>query len=160
MGASFLHDSRMKRAIVVALGTGAAITSAAAIGIGATVSGVPKQAMGHHEYQAALRATQASRDHALALCDDGAEAGRDVCRAEAVGASLVRVAELEAMYRRDQHSARALQRARIEARYQVERAQCGAFSGAKRDRCVVRAHAAKGRALLEAAAPYEVKFTP
>lgn len=50
---------------------------------------------------------------------------------------------------------RSAQRARIEARYLVERAQCAALGGSKRDQCQINAHAARGRALLEAAAPYE-----
>jgi hypothetical protein len=52
-------------------------------------------------------------------------------------------------------SARIAQRARIEARYTAERAACDALGGVKRDRCLIAAHAARGRALLEAAAPYE-----
>jgi hypothetical protein len=71
---------------------------------------------------------------------------------------MVRTAELEARFRRTEHAERALQRARIDARYQVDRARCNGVNGVRRDRCLVQAHATKGRALLEAAAPYEVRF--
>lgn len=160
MDASFLWDSSMKRAIVVTLGVGAVITSAAAIGIGAAQQDTAPQSMTVHEYHSAQRAVELDRLHAGMRCDALAEGAREVCLAEANGASILRAAEIESAYRRDQSSARALQRAKIEARYQVDRAQCGALGGHKRDRCLVRAHATKGRAMLEAAAPYEVKYTP
>ena len=54
-------------------------------------------------------------------------------------------------------SARNAQRARIEARYTSERSACAALGGVKRDRCLIAAHATRGRALLEAAAPYETR---
>ena len=99
----------MKRAIFVALGTGAVITSAAAISIGASATeGVP-QAAPRGVYQVAMQ----------------------------------------------HQSARESQRARIESRYQSDRARCDSLSGFKRDKCLIQAHAAKGRAMLEAAAPYE-----
>jgi hypothetical protein len=103
----------MKRAIFVALGTGAVITSAAALGIGAASMGTESQTVARGEYQAAMQ----------------------------------------------QQSARERQRERIEARYQSDRARCDAVSGFKRDKCLIQAHATKGRALLEAAAPYEVART-
>ena len=54
-------------------------------------------------------------------------------------------------------AARTAQRAFIDARYQSDRAQCESLGGARRDRCLIDAHARKGRALLEAAAPYAVR---
>ena len=96
----------MNRAILIALGTGAVITSAAAF---TSAMGTEPQAVARGEYQVAMQ----------------------------------------------HQSARELQRARIEARYQSDRALCDALSGFKRDKCLIRAHAAKGRAMLEAAAPYE-----
>ena len=101
----------MKRAIFVALVTGLAITSAAALDIaGAREPGV----------------TFAGQDEA--------------------GAARTRA------------SARAEQRGRIEQRYRAERAECENLGGYRRDKCVVKAHQTRGRALLEAAAPYEVRF--
>ena len=158
MDASFFLDPRMKRAIVVALGVGAVISSAAAIGIGSASSPGARQSMTSHEYRSALRSLETSDAHER--CDALAEQARELCRVEAAADRMVRVAEVESSYRRDQNSARALQRARIEARYQVERAHCASLSGFRRDRCLVRAHAVKGRSMLEAAAPYEVKYTP
>jgi hypothetical protein len=98
----------MNRAIFVALGTGAIITSAAAFTAGG----------------------------------DGA------------GGS----AATQNQYRRAELEARAAQRARIEARYQVDRAKCDDLGGFKRDKCLVQVHATRGRAMLAAAQPYEVRF--
>jgi hypothetical protein len=53
--------------------------------------------------------------------------------------------------------AREAQRSGIEARYQSDRSACEALGGAPRDRCFIDAHARKGRALLEAAAPYAAR---
>ena len=159
MGAScFLSSVNMRRAILVALGTGAFISSAAALGIAAS-SGDP-QSLGFHEYQAALRGVEVGRDASLARCDPLNAFEREICRTQAGANELVRVAEVEASFRRTQQSERALQRARIEARYQVDRARCAAHSGFQRDKCLVHVHAAKGRAMLESAAPYEVRLTP
>ena len=99
----------MKRAHFVALATGLAITSAAALDI----AGANKPA------------------------------AAPVVATNAVDAHRVRDA------------ARAGQRDQIQARYAVEREQCGALRGYQREKCVVKAHANKGRALLAAAAPYE-----
>ena len=54
-------------------------------------------------------------------------------------------------------AAREAQRSGIEARYQSDRSACEALHGAPRDRCFIDAHARKGRALLEAAAPYATR---
>jgi hypothetical protein len=51
-------------------------------------------------------------------------------------------------------SARQAQRDAIDARYQADRARCDALGGLRRDNCLIEAHARKGRAMLEAAAPY------
>ena len=101
----------MKRAILVALGTGAIISSAAALGIGgASVPSVPASTT-RNEFLAAL----------------------------------------------DHSAAREAQRDRIEARYEVGRAKCQAIGGQRRDQCLIDNHAVRGRALLEAQAPYEVR---
>jgi len=52
-------------------------------------------------------------------------------------------------------AARTELRARVEARYEADRAKCSALRGAQNDACLIAAHAARGRALLEAARPYE-----
>ena len=54
-------------------------------------------------------------------------------------------------------AARDAQRAMIESRYQEDRARCDALAGPRKDSCLIEAHARKGRAMLEAAAPYEVR---
>lgn len=148
----------MRRAIFVALSTGALITSAAAIGIGA--AGTDQQSMSHAEYTAALRGIEAARARATARCEAFTASEREICLTQAAAHEMVQAAEMEANYRRGETTARALQRARVDARYQVERAGCGAQSGIKRDRCLIRAHATRGRAMLDAAAPYEVRYRP
>ena len=148
----------MKRAIVVALATGAVISSAAALGIGATAVTTETHVLTRTQFESALRAVDERREAAQLACDAHAGQDREVCRAEAVGIEMIRVAEIEARYRRSPQAQRAAQRARIDARYLVERARCGALNGVRRDRCLVQAHATKGRALLEAAAPYEVRL--
>ena len=147
----------MRRAMFVAMATGAFISSAAAITIGAGAT-APSQALSRQEYDAALQAIDAARATASARCEAAAAPQREQCRIEAAAAEMVRTAEVEQSYRRSQASSRALQRARIEARYQMDRTRCGTLAGARRDRCLIQVHAAKGRAMLDAAAPYEVRF--
>lgn len=59
---------------------------------------------------------------------------------------------------RAREAARTTQRDRIQARFVVEREQCASLSGYQREKCVVKAQANRGRALLDAAAPYEVRY--
>jgi hypothetical protein len=153
-----LTGGTMKRAICVALGTAAIVSSAAALSIGAATPG-DEWSIGDVEYVGALRALEAQRQALGARCEAlAAGQERELCRAEAAAYDMVRAADLEARFRRTELAQRAAQRARIDARYHVDRARCGAYSGFKRDRCLVQAHATKGRALLEAAGPYEVRF--
>ena len=56
---------------------------------------------------------------------------------------------------RARETAREEQRGKIQARYATERESCAQLRGYQREKCVVRAAANRGRALLEAAAPYE-----
>ena len=148
----------MRRAMLVALGTGAVISSAAALAISAAGGDGQSRSLGRAEYEAAMRAVDAARAGNLSRCEVLAGQERDYCRAEADAAQTIEVAEIEAAYRRTERSARALQKARIDARYQLDRARCAPLSGFQRDKCLIRAHAAKGRHLLDAAAPYEVRF--
>jgi hypothetical protein len=59
---------------------------------------------------------------------------------------------------RTRESAREEQRNRIHERYAAERESCAQLRGYQREKCIVKAHANKGRALLEVAAPYETRF--
>jgi hypothetical protein len=101
----------MKRAILIALGTGVVISSAAALEIAGAAAGA---------------APAADSDPVL------------IARA------------------RD--TAREQQRSTINARYEAQRQACAPLRGYAREKCLVKAHAARGRALLEAAAPYETRF--
>jgi hypothetical protein len=143
----------MTRAILVALGTGAIIASAAAIGIGAAVTS-PPHSMSRAEYEAAVLHAEWLRGLAASRCDDLDDAGAGICRVQADADHAIRVAQIEADYRRTEQAARAAQRARIDARYLVDRARCDALKGFRRDKCLIEAHATKGRALLEVSAPY------
>lgn len=149
----------MRRAVMIALGTVVVISSAAAIGvgIGATAAFSGPQGLTRAEYGNALAALEAQREQVLARCDEVLEAEREVCRIEAGADEMVEAAEIEASFRRTQDAARAAQRARIEARYLVERAKCAALGGTKRDRCLIGAHAVRGGTLMEVAAPYEAR---
>jgi hypothetical protein len=146
----------MKRSIYVALGTCSAVAAFAAMSLG-TAASPATQTIGQMEYRAAIAGIDAAREKLLARCDEGAAAMKEICRAEAAADELVRVADLESRYRQSHGSARGAQRARIEARYQVDRAKCATLGGLKRDQCFISAHAARGRAMLEAAAPYETR---
>lgn len=72
-----------------------------------------------------------------------------------VGTAPQPVARGEYRVAMQHQSAREAQRARIDARYQSDRARCDTLAGFRRDKCLIQAHANKGRTLLEAAAPYE-----
>jgi hypothetical protein len=96
-----------RRAILIALGTGVVISSAAALDIAGAKDTQPAAAQGDPVQIAKVRDT-----------------------------------------------AREQQRSRINARYETEREACGQLRGYQREKCLVKAHANKGRALLEAAAPY------
>lgn len=143
----------MQRVILVALGAVTFISGAAAISIGDTVT--REETLTRAQYDAALEEIAATRPLLQARCDDEAGNGKELCRARAEADEMLRAAEIEARFRRDQASARGAQFARIEARYQVERTKCATLGGSNRDRCLVGAHATRGRALLEIAAPYQ-----
>jgi hypothetical protein len=143
----------MKRATFVALGAGAIIGSAAAIGIANGDAGA--FFLSRTEYRDGMARVDVRRGNALARCESSAAALREVCRAEALAEATIRVAELEERLHPDDHTARGVQRARIDGRYQVARVRCQPLSGYQKDRCLIAAHAARGRALLLAQAPYE-----
>lgn len=147
----------MQRAIFVALGTGALITCATAISIGAAAVNEKPRTISRAEYDAALSGIGAARAHVYARCDRATGSEKELCRAEIEADEMVRVADLERAFRGNEAAARNVQRTRIEARYQVDRARCASFGGLKRDRCLISAHATRGRALLEAAGPYEAR---
>jgi len=150
----------MKRAILIALGTGALISSAAAIGIGLTSTGAPAS-IDRKTYEQGLVAVRATLEERLAGCEGlRGNNERETCRVEAEATSTVHAADLAESYHRTEAAARAAQRARIDARYQFRRAQCQSLGGFKRDKCLVSAHAERGRALLDASAPYAVRYTP
>ncbi len=142
----------MKRAILVALGVGAIVSSAAAFSVGTGSEGLTQL-----QYMAKVRLIESSRTARLAGCESMPGSEREFCRVAAEGDKAVRLADTEAAYRRTREATRAAQRARIEARYQADRARCAILGGARRDACMVQVHANRGRALLDAAAPYEVR---
>jgi hypothetical protein len=140
----------MKRVILAALAAGTVITSALSLGAAARSEA---QASDHGHYVAALNGIEAAHALLLARCDRAVD--KEMCRAQAEGGEAIRVADIEASYRRTREATRNAQRARIEGRYLLARASCMALGGSKRDQCQINAHALRGRAMLEAAAPYE-----
>lgn len=147
----------MRRAILVALGTGAVITSAAAIGVGAALSPA-EETMTREQYDAGVQRLKSMRALAQARCESADATENTICLAQVRGEDRIRSADLEAAFRRSQSAARAAQRARIDARYEVDRAVCEPLRGLRKDQCLVNAHATKGRMLLEAAAPYGSRY--
>jgi hypothetical protein len=141
----------MKRAVLVALAAGTVITSALSLGAAARNEA---QASDHRYYVAALTGIEAAHALRQARCNGAAE--KEMCLAAAEGGEAIRIAEIEASYRHTREAARNAQRARIEGRYLLARASCASLGGAKRDECQINAHSLRGRALLEAAAPYEM----
>lgn len=86
----------------------------------------------------------------------GSAAALDIAAVRDTGAPLAAPEDITSAARA-REGARAGQRARIDERYHSERDACAALRGFQRDKCLVRAHANRGRAMLEAAAPYEVR---
>ena len=82
--------SAMGRAILVALGTGAAISSVAVLGIAASTS-EEAAPLARDEYQASLRTVSVSRAEAVVHCEKLAGSAREVCRTEAGAREMVRV---------------------------------------------------------------------
>src|SRR5215470_1008884 len=115
----------MKRVVWIALGVAAAVSSAEALRSGASSIGDGHRLRTRTEYAAAMAAIDASFAAQAAACDERAPSEREPCRAQAAAASLVRGAEAESGFRGNAQAARAAQRARIEARYIIERARCG-----------------------------------
>ncbi len=144
----------MRRAILVALGTMTLVSSATAIRYSAA-DALEAGHIGVGEYRAAHASIALARSAALERCASLQRVdARDSCEAAAISREAARVAEAEAGFRGTEQSARAMQRARIELRYQAERARCASFRGAQRDQCFIAAHTLKGRALLDSASPY------
>ncbi|HSN21672.1 MAG TPA: hypothetical protein VLS49_13400 [Usitatibacter sp.] len=146
----------MNRATLVALFTATLITSAAAIGLGATGK-PPAAAMTRSQYLLALARIDSSRAWALAACAARRAAERETCEGVAHADAGLRAAELEARYRRTPEAAREAQRARIDVRYQAARARCASLRGYDHDQCLIDAHAMRGLALLESKAPYAMR---
>ncbi len=145
----------MRRAILVALGTTMLVSSAAAIRY-SVADAAGAGYMGIGEYRAAHASITVARAAALERCASLQRVdARDSCESAALAREAARVAEVESGYRGSEQSARAMQRARIELRYQAERARCASVAGQQRDQCLIAAHTLKGRALLDSAAPYQ-----
>ncbi len=145
----------MSRAILVALGTGTVITSAAAIGLGTAAGALqPREAITVSQYRAQLDRIAATTPQAMAGCETLRGVPREVCLARVEAHATVRTADLEEAYRGTDATARAALRARIDARYAVARARCLAERGYAREQCLIAAHAARGRALLQSNAAY------
>ena len=87
------------------------------------------------------------------LVISSAYAALDITGASAAAVSFARGDPVQVA--RTRQSAREEQRDRIQARYAAQKESCAQLKGYQREKCLVKAHANRGRALLEAAAPYE-----
>lgn len=143
----------MKRVILIVLGVGVVVSSAGGLGFG-TATREPTVQMTQGDLDAALGRIASDSDAVMARCAQQPAATRELCRAQAQADEMVRAADAELQFRRTGETARAVQRARIEARYLVDRARCAALTGWNKDSCLVAIHAVRGRALLESATPY------
>ena len=146
----------MTRAILVALGTGTIITSAAAIGINAAHPASPAP-MTRAEFHAASAAIERAHAAALARCAAAPANEREACERWVDARNALRLADLDERFRRTPEAARNAQRARIDVRYQAARARCAVLRGFEHDQCLIAAHAIRGRALLEAQDPYAAR---
>ena len=124
-----------------------ALAGATALGIGASVSSAPSM-MTRSDYEALKVAIGMEAKDLQLACDNERGAGRHLCQAESRAREEVLLAELEARYRGTFSAARDATFTRIRTKYDVDRSRCFAYAGARRDNCVVAAHAERARALM------------
>ena len=120
--------------------------SLAAMGISAAVDS-PRTLMSRADYGDALRGIEAATRSALGRCRDVDMVARDVCKAQVRADERVRKAELQARYYGTVAAAEEVQAARVKARYDVARAQCGARPSDTRLHCLREAREARAREL-------------
>ena len=118
--------------------------SAAAFGISAAVD-TPRTLMSRDDYAKAVHAIQMATRAAMADCRAVAVAQRDVCKARARGDERVQRAELHARYYGTVDADLEVNVARVKARFDVARAECGARSEDERSQCLRTAREERAR---------------
>jgi hypothetical protein len=124
-----------------------ALAGATAFGIGASVSSTPSM-MSRGDYESLKVAITLEAQDLQMACDSQRGADRHLCQAETRAREQVLLAELEARYRGTFAAAREAGFTRVRAKYDVDRSKCFAYAGARRDNCVIAAHAERARALM------------
>ena len=124
-----------------------ALAGATAFGIGASVTSTPSL-MTRGDYEGLRLAITLEAQDLQVACDARRAAERHVCQAESRAREQVLLAELEARYLGTFATSREATLTRIRAKYDVDRSKCFAYSGFKRDDCVVAAHAERARSLM------------
>lgn len=138
------HRKPMKRTTLFVTLLFAVTASVAAMGISAAVDS-PRSLMSKDDYRGALHGIQAQTRMALAECRIADVVARDICKAQARADERVRKAELQARYYGTVTAAQDVQVARIKARFDVARAQCGALPSGERLQCLRTAREARAR---------------
>jgi hypothetical protein len=118
--------------------------SLAAMGISAAVD-TPRTLMSRDDYRDALHGIEAATRAALGQCRALELVARDVCKAQARADERVRKAELQARYYGTVAAAQDVEVARVKARYDVARAECGARPADTRLQCLRDAREARAR---------------
>ena len=134
----------MKRTTLFATLLFTVTASVAAMGISAAVD-TPRSLMSRDDYRVALRGIQSATRLALAECRGTDMAARDICKARVRADERVRKAELDARYYGTVSAAEDVQVARIKARYDVARAQCGVLASSERLQCLRTAREARAK---------------
>jgi hypothetical protein len=124
----------------------AVTASVAAMGISAAVDS-PRTLMSRDDYRDALRGIDAATRDALGQCRPVELASREVCKAKARADERVRKAELQARYYGTVAAAADVEVARVKAKYDIARAECGARASGERLECLRVARESRTREL-------------
>ena len=138
------RNKTMKRTTLFVSLLLAVTASVAAMGISAAVDS-PRTLMSRDDYRDALRGIEAATRDALWQCRSAEASAREVCKAKARAGERVRKAELEARYYGTVSAAADLEIARVKAKYDVARAECGAGPSDERLECLRMARESRSR---------------
>jgi len=136
--------TRMKRTTLFVTMLLAVTASVAAMGIGAAVDS-PRTLMSRDDYRDAQRGIEAATRAALGQCRSEQVAARELCKAKARADERVRKAELQSQYYGTVAAAEEVQVARVKAKYDVARAECGARPSDARLDCLRSAREARAK---------------
>jgi hypothetical protein len=133
-------------------GFGAAILAAATI-VFAAVEGSPRATlMSRGDYERAMKGIELDERAGRVACERLSDYPKSVCNVDLTADTKIRTAELKARYLGTFAARDFASNVRVQARFEVERERCDAFTGAGRDRCLLIAFEVRA-ALLNALAP-------